>query len=124
MAADSECSTSGQSDPIRFRGDSSGTPVVVGRGVKPQIKRFIRQQVRALMHAAFAFALLHASTLQHTVVLQIPDDILLNEDLNVAIAVLPANYNFEVSARLQQCTDCQIHKVLGMSFRCLLLPDS
>ncbi len=29
-------------------------------------------------------------------VLQIPDDVLLNEDLNSAIAVLPANYSFEV----------------------------
>ena len=29
---------------------------------------------------------------------QVPDDILHNEALNEAIAVLPANYNFEVGA--------------------------
>ena len=30
------------------------------------------------------------------VVIQVPDEILLNEALNSAIAVLPANYSFEV----------------------------
>ena len=31
-------------------------------------------------------------------VTQVPDDILHNDALNEAVAVLPANYNFEVSA--------------------------
>ena len=35
---------------------------------------------------------------------QVPDEILLNEDLNEALKVLPANYNFEVHRFQPQTT--------------------
>ena len=47
-----------------------------------------------------SFLLLVRSMLCNTqwlAMLQIPDSILLDEALNAAIAVLPANYNFEVT---------------------------
>ena len=41
----------------------------------------------------------HVQALKHAAqILQIPDSILLDEALKDAIAVLPANYNFEVTA--------------------------
>ncbi|DBA98686.1 hypothetical protein WJX77_005684 [Trebouxia sp. C0004] len=62
------CSTSGRSGPARFNGGATTGSLAVGRKLQP--KRFVRQQI--------------------------PDHVLLNEALNSAIAVLPANYSFEV----------------------------
>ena len=49
--------------------------------------------------------------------MQIPDDILLNEDLNAAVAVLPTNYNFEVGACAQHGAAFHLHASLQTSWK-------
>ena len=96
MAAETECSTSGRPEPTRFTGGTNPGSLLLGRTVQP--KRFLRQQVwgRVLLVTLRTYGwywyLMH---LYHTDI-QIPDAILLNEDLSAAIAVLPVNYSFEV----------------------------
>jgi len=91
MTDDPVCSTSGRSEPARFNGGATTGSLAVGRKLQP--KRFVRQQVRA----AIVDETLSLLNDLRNLVLQIPTDVLLNEDLNSAIAVLPANYSFEVT---------------------------
>ena len=102
MASERECSTSGRPEPSRFSGVAEPGSLV--RRVPP--KRFVRQQV-----SSCTLALGNMETSDegnHTfVVIQVPDEILLNEALNSAIAVLPANYSFEVGWPGQQISAVQ-----------------
>lgn len=92
MTAESECSTSGRQEASRFSGGSGRGPLV--RKVQP--KRFIRQQVNGSKHmSSVVFCVVYAND-KACLSLQVPDEILLNDALNSAIAVLPANYSFEV----------------------------
>ena len=109
MVAEDVCSTSGRSEPNRFSGGPTAGSLV--RKVQP--KRFVRQQASALnVHELLLNigwpqqACDQSPVLQvpDEMLLQVPDEILLNEALNEAIAVLPANYSFEVcSAQHLHC---------------------
>ena len=55
--------------------------------------------------------------------MQIPDDILLNEDLNAAIAVLPANYSFEVRHSIVKPL-CRCARCSGRAHQAVSSPDT
>lgn len=111
-----------QSKPTRFSGALSSTtdnvkssssatagsalvpakkPAVVRRVVGQQASAAGMPHLRSLKHPLCRSILQPDS--MHLLRPQVPDDILHNKALNAAIAILPANYNFEVrSSAVQQ----------------------